>query len=107
MWKNLETIEQLDQIIKDSNDKEIAIFKHSTRCGISRMVKRGFESELNAKPEISADVYYLDLIQFRNVSNQIAERLKVVHQSPQLIVIKNGQAIHDASHHSINADKIN
>lgn len=106
MWKKLETLKQLDQIVEDSNNKEIAIFKHSTSCGISRMVKRTFESDLNSRDKLKADVYYLDLLQFREISNQIADRFNVIHQSPQLVIIKDGLAIHDSSHHSINAGRV-
>ncbi len=107
MWKNLENLKQLDQIIEDSKNKEIAIFKHSTRCGISSMVKRSFEAELKSKTDLESDVYYLDLIQFRDISNQIASKFDVAHQSPQLIIIKDGVVTYNASHSSINAEKIN
>jgi bacillithiol system protein YtxJ len=107
MWKNLEDLKQLDQIIEDSKSKEIAIFKHSTRCGISSMVKRSFETELKSKTDLKSDVYYLDLIQFREISNHIASKFDIAHQSPQLIIIKNGLATYNASHNSITAEKIN
>jgi len=107
MWKKLEDLKELDSIVKNSKQKEIAIFKHSTSCGISRMVKRNFESEVKSKLNLISDVYYLDLLKFREISNAIASRFNVEHQSPQLIIIKDGKATYNASHHSINADKVN
>ena len=101
-WRQLSTLEQLEEINESSRTKPVAIFKHSTTCGISRMVLRQFESSYDI-PEDQMDLYYLDLHSFRAVSNEVANRFQVIHQSPQLIVIKNGTAVHHASHHSVQA----
>jgi bacillithiol system protein YtxJ len=103
-WNNLETIAQLDAIEKESFQIPVAIFKHSTRCHISRAALRMFENELNLKEEIAP--YFLDLLEYRNVSNEIAIRFGVPHQSPQLIVIKDGKAIYNASHERIDAAEL-
>ena len=100
-WKTLDTLEQLEDILKASEKKPIAIFKHSTRCGISSMAKTQLEENWDIDPE-SLDFYYLDLITYRPISNKIAELLGVMHQSPQVILIKNGKAVYQSTHHSIN-----
>ncbi|MBE9491134.1 MAG: bacillithiol system redox-active protein YtxJ [Bacteroidetes bacterium] len=101
-WNRLTTLEQLDDIVKESMDKPVAIFKHSTRCGTSRMALRQFEKQYSLV-EDSAKLYFLDLIAFREVSNEIAIQFQVLHQSPQLVVVKNGNTVHHSSHYSIDA----
>ncbi len=103
-WIPLTSIEELDEIKEKSKEKTQAIFKHSTRCGISSMVIRQLESEYDL--DTNADVYYLDLLKHRPISLAIAEKFKVMHQSPQLIVLKGGKVIYHDSHHSISAKEI-
>jgi bacillithiol system protein YtxJ len=100
-WEPLNHISQLDEIITLSKEKPVAIFKHSTRCSISRMALKQFENEFDFPEKVTP--YFLDLITFRDVSNDIASRFGVQHQSPQLILIKDGKAIYDASHSDIDA----
>ena len=101
-WNALTEIKQLDEIMSESADVPVVIFKHSTRCGISRMALKGFEVDFNyAGDEIKP--YYLDLLHYREVSNAVAEKFGVWHQSPQIILIKNGNAIFDTSHGDIDA----
>lgn len=104
-WKHLTSVEQLDEIEKLSSERPVVIFKHSTTCGISAAAK----ARLEAVPFNSekGTFYYLDLLSYRPVSNKIAEKFEVVHQSPQIIVIKNGQAVHNNSHHAINGSVVN
>ncbi len=99
-WQELNSIEQLDQITKSSKTKTQAIFKHSTRCGISRMVIRNFESSFDLD-ENQIDLYYLDLLNYRDVSSEISARFQVFHESPQFIVIRNGETVHHSSHSMI------
>ena len=99
-WITLTSKEQLEEIKKESDAEAILIFKHSTRCGISSMVKRQFEG-LFAEEHQSLKVYYLDLLNYRTISNEIEEIFNVLHQSPQLIVIKNQTAVFNASHYDI------
>jgi len=99
-WQNLTTIEQLDEIELLSKGKTQLIFKHSTRCGISRMVLNQFTEEYDL--ELNADLYYLDLLNYRNVSNEVGYKFQVMHQSPQLLIIKNGVVVAHASHGAIN-----
>eukprot|EP00325_Prymnesiales_sp_UTEX-LB-985_P032478 CAMPEP_0174721072 /NCGR_PEP_ID=MMETSP1094-20130205/35258_1 /TAXON_ID=156173 /ORGANISM="Chrysochromulina brevifilum, Strain UTEX LB 985" /LENGTH=129 /DNA_ID=CAMNT_0015921685 /DNA_START=12 /DNA_END=401 /DNA_ORIENTATION=+ len=100
-WKPLTEVSQLDVIIEDSKVKPVAIFKHSTTCGISRMALRQIESSYDV-PANQLDIYCLDLKAYRAVSNEIAARFQVMHQSPQMIVIKNGVAVYNDSHGGIN-----
>ena len=104
-WKLLTSLEQLPQIEEASKTKTVAIFKHSTRCGISRMVLRQFESGYQIDPE-QMDLYFLDLLRFREVSDEVGIRFQVIHQSPQLIVLKNGITVAHASHHGIQAHEL-
>jgi len=104
-WNSLETELQLNTLKKESAEKIVVIFKHSTRCGISRMAKRQFEGEYDYEEE-KVKLYYLDLITYRNISNKIAEEFEVFHESPQMLIIKNGNVIHHASHSGISAESI-
>ncbi|WP_298540950.1 bacillithiol system redox-active protein YtxJ [uncultured Aquimarina sp.] len=99
-WQELKSLEQLDTIANASSTKTQAIFKHSTRCGISSMVIRNFESSFDLS-EDQVDLYYLDLLNHRDVSSEISAKFQVYHESPQFIVIRNGVAVHHASHSAI------
>ena len=101
IWLPLTELQQLDQIINESFNKPQLLFKHSTRCGISRMVKNQFETDY-AWDSNEADLYYLDLLNYRTISNEIATRFNVYHESPQLIILKNGVVEAHASHGAIN-----
>ncbi|MDK2772203.1 MAG: bacillithiol system redox-active protein YtxJ [Flavobacterium sp.] len=101
-WIPLTDVSQLDEIVENSKDKTIGIFKHSTRCSISRFALKQFENEYDLEEKVA--LYFLDLLNHRDVSNEIANRFQVVHQSPQLILIKNGVAVYNASHSEIQAE---
>ncbi|WP_339609816.1 bacillithiol system redox-active protein YtxJ [uncultured Planktosalinus sp.] len=101
-WKQLTSVSKLDEIIETSKTKPVAIFKHSTRCGISRMVLKQFERDYNAGEEV-VDLYYLDLLSYRFVSDEVAARFQVWHQSPQLLIIQNGKCVNHASHSEISS----
>lgn len=100
-WKRLVSEDQLDQIDADSKEKPVVLFKHSTSCGISAMAKYKLEKEWDFELQ-EMDFYYLDLWAYRPLSNEVANRYQVIHQSPQIIIIKDGQAVYDASHHMVN-----
>lgn len=104
-WINLEDLGQLNEIIIGSEEKPVVIFKHSTRCSVSRMALKQFENEFNLEGKM--DAYYLDLIDNRAISNEIASKFDVVHQSPQVLVIKNGKCIYNISHSDIDAVYLN
>ena len=103
-WLPMETMQHLEEKIKQSFEKPVLIFKHSTRCSISRMVLRQFENDFLQEDTITP--YFLDLLEFRNLSNEIASRFGVQHQSPQVIVIKSGVAVYNASHESIDVEDL-
>ncbi|WP_353778571.1 bacillithiol system redox-active protein YtxJ [Winogradskyella sp. 3972H.M.0a.05] len=100
-WIPLNSLSQLDEIVEKSKTKPQFIFKHSTRCGISRMVINGLIVNYELT-EDQADLYYLDLLNFRQVSDEVGYKFQVIHQSPQLLVIKNGITVAHASHGAIN-----
>lgn len=104
-WHVLSNINQLKEIKEQSKATPVAIFKHSTRCGISRMVMRQFESNYSLN-DTQLKLYYLDLINYRAISDEVGFTFQVMHQSPQLIVIKNGTAVAHASHHGIQAQEL-
>ncbi len=104
-WHVLGTMEQLDELVEESKTKPVAIFKHSTRCGISRGVLKLFEKNYKLTDD-QLKLYYLDLLQNREISNEIAARFKVHHESPQMLVIKNGEVVHHDSHHAIEASHL-
>ena len=98
-WQPLTTVSQLSEIEKQSQTKTQVIFKHSTTCGISKMAMKQFVSAYNL--DANLDLYYLDLLSYRDVSNETGYKFQVIHQSPQLLVIKNGIAVAHASHGGI------
>lgn len=100
-WNSLEDLKQLELIDEASAFTPVLIFKHSTRCSISSTALNRLER--NWKPEDSRKIhpYYLDLLNYRSISNAVAERYGVEHESPQVIVIENGRAIFHASHTAI------
>lgn len=102
-WIELKSNNQIKEIIEKSKAKPQVIFKHSTRCSISAMAKGRLERSL--VPE-NADFYFLDLIAYRNISNQVSSEFDVFHESPQILVIKNGECVYDESHGSITMDEI-
>ncbi len=102
-WIPLENEAQLEAIDQASESRPQLIFKHSTRCSISSVIK----SRLNkgSLPE-TVDFYYLDLIAFRPISNAISERYGIRHESPQVLLIKNGKCVYDESHSAVYMEDI-
>lgn len=99
-WIPLRSLEQIEAIKEESKSETVLIFKHSTRCGISSMVIRQFEKKFTEDMK-HLKVYYLDLLNYRDVSDEVGYSFQVLHQSPQLLVIKNGVAVLNASHYDI------
>ena len=104
-WNDLTEISQLDYIIQESATTPAIIFKHSTRCAISRMALKNFESEYKIE-EGRAKPYFLDLLEHRDISNEIANIFHVQHQSPQLLVVRDGVVVYHTSHQDIDAGKV-
>lgn len=102
-WNDLLTPGQLDEIISLSHQRPQVIFKHSTRCNISSIAWTRLK---NAEKLEGADFYYLDLLAHRPLSGQIATTLDVAHESPQVLLVKNGKCVYDESHLGITADDL-
>ena len=102
-WINITDINQLNGI-KEAEGYSV-IFKHSTRCSVSLMAKKGFEADWDVIPA-GTSLYFLDLISHRDLSAAVAEIFKVHHESPQVLLIKDGECILDSSHSDISAEEI-
>lgn len=100
-WIMLTSLEQLDLIAQKSTARTQIIFKHSRTCGVSRMVLNIFQKN-PVFQQNSFDFYFLDLHPHRDISNEIARKFQVQHQSPQLLIIRNGQTVAHDSHGGIN-----
>lgn len=107
-WHLLTSREQLDLMETESENKGVVIFKHSTRCGISRMVLKRFEKEYDQYDLANVDIklYLLDLLHYRELSGEIASRYNVVHESPQLLVLRDHIVVHQASHQGVSATEL-
>ncbi|MBM3451602.1 MAG: bacillithiol system redox-active protein YtxJ [Bacteroidetes bacterium] len=103
-WKELSNENSIHQLLDESQERPILIFKHSTRCSISSMALSRFERDWDCNKDVG--LYFLDLLNFRNLSNVIADTLKVIHQSPQVIVIKKSEVVYQESHNGIDAREI-
>lgn len=104
-WKNITEEEDVKKIITESDNKTQIIFKDSVTCGISAFAKERLKEGASLLSE-KADFNYLDLLRYRTVSNFIANQLGVIHQSPQVIVLKNQKVVYRVSHHDIEPKKI-
>jgi bacillithiol system protein YtxJ len=102
-WKYITDEDQINDIKKQEGYS--LIFKHSTRCSVSMMAKRRFEMDWEAIPA-DTSLYFLDLIKYRPISAQIAETFQVQHESPQILLIKDGDCVLDASHSDISAEEV-
>ena len=105
-WISLKDSKQLDEIIAESTTQPVLIYKHSTRCNISRSAFDRLERRWDAAAAGNIKRYFLDLLSYRDISNQIADVFQVEHQSPQILVISNGKAVLDLSHYDIDFDSI-
>lgn len=102
-WIHLTDEEQLKQIVIKSQSRPQVIFKHSTRCSISSVALQRLQ-KVDQPSDI--DFYYLDLIAYRGISNKISEIFDVHHESPQVLVIRDGECIYDESHLGISMHEI-
>jgi bacillithiol system protein YtxJ len=104
-WIPLESEQQLNTIAERSNTVPCLIFKHSTTCEISAMAKHRLDRQWNFDAK-EIEPYYLDLLRFRPISKEIAEKFQVHHESPQVLLIHNGECIYDASHLDITVSEL-
>lgn len=105
-WIEIKSELDLNKIVEESffDNIGVAIFKHSTRCSISSVAKMRLSSFWNFNEELP--LYYLDIMAFREISNLVEEKFSIRHESPQLIVIKEGKCIYDASHLAISVKSL-
>tara|TARA_B100000780_G_C21074585_1_gene432554 strand:+ start:30 stop:362 length:333 start_codon:yes stop_codon:yes gene_type:complete len=104
MWIKLENEKEFNDLIHQSEelDQQLLIFKHSSRCGFSSMIKRRFESEYDS----NLTVYEVDVIKSRELSNYISSTYSIQHESPQIILFKSGQPVFSDSHSGVNVENI-
>ena len=100
-WTALKELSQIEKILEESTEQNILIFKHSTSCSISRTTLDRLERNWNEEEMLKLKPYYLDLLSFREISNAVAKKFNVEHQSPQVLIIKKGKSIYDQSHFGI------
>lgn len=105
-WKELTEIAQINRIIEESSKAPVLVFKHSTRCSISSAALNRVERAWQDKNGEKVTPYYLDLIAHRDISNQLAASFEVEHQSPQVLLIKDGKCVYNESHMAINLGEI-
>lgn len=105
-WNKLENINHLNVIDEESKGGKVLILKHSTRCGISSTVVDRFERNWKDADSKKMKPYFLDLLAHRDISNEIANRYKVVHESPQVLLIENGVCTYHTSQLDITCQEI-
>ena len=104
-WIPLNSLEQIKTIKELSKSETILVFKHSTRCGISGIVIKRFENLFDSSMN-NIKVYYLDLLNFRAISDEVGYSFQAEHQSPQLLIIRNEVAVLNVSHYDISTVNI-
>jgi bacillithiol system protein YtxJ len=102
-WNPLTDVHQLDEIVEISQNQPVVIFKHSTRCSISSTALSRFERAWGTTENTA---FYLDLIAYRPISLEIAEKFGIQHQSPQVLVINKGTCTYSATHWDISVDEL-
>lgn len=105
-WTPLTSESELEEAISASHQKPVLLFKHSTRCSISTSALSRLERNWEENASESVSTYFLDLLAYRPISNQIEDKLGVAHQSPQALVLKNGKCVFHSSHFDITYDAI-
>lgn len=105
-WSSLTRQDQIQEIIEESKQKPVIIFKHSTSCSISATAKTRLERQWDESSLAEIKPYFLDLLTYRPISNQVASTFGVMHESPQLLLIRNGKCQYDASHLGIRLDEV-
>lgn len=105
-WNKLTASTQIEELKQLSNDKPVLIFKHSTRCSVSSMSLDRLLRNWKPADEEKISPYFLDLIAYRSLSNQIEDEFGIPHESPQVIIIRNGKAVYDTSHYEISYNEI-
>ncbi len=105
-WNSLRSLEQIDQLKTESKQAPVLIFKHSSRCNISRTTLDRLERNWQEEELPDVRLYFLDLLTYRNISDTIAEEFQVDHESPQVVIIRHEKATYDESHFGIDYGRI-
>jgi bacillithiol system protein YtxJ len=105
-WNSINSVEQIEQIKEESREQPVVIFKHSTTCSISATAKSRLERQWADAGLENVKPYYLDLLNYRPVSAEIAQSFAVKHESPQLLLIKDGQCQYHGSHLGISLQEV-
>lgn len=103
-WKNLNRLSQVEELLHAEHPS--LLFKHSTRCSVSAAVLNRLERNWDKKEMQGITPYFLDLLTYRNISDKIAETFAVQHESPQVLIIRNGKAVYHASHFDIQYEQL-
>jgi len=104
-WKNLESLSQWEALLQESHNQSVLVFKHSTRCSISTMALDRINRSWKPEMEKNYSAWYLDLLNYREISNRIASDTGVEHQSPQMLLLKDGKCLKAESHQSIRLEE--
>ena len=105
-WSKLTRPDQIQEILEESKQKPVIIFKHSTTCPISATAKNRLERQWSESNLAEVKPYYLDLLSYRPISNEVANTFDVKHESPQLLLIRDGKCQYDASHLGLRLDEV-
>jgi len=105
-WTELNSEQQIEEIKNESKSQPVLIFKHSTRCAVSSTALSRLERNWKAEEVAPLKMYYLDLLSHRNISQRIAESFDVEHESPQVLILKDGNPVYVRSHLAIAYDEI-
>ncbi len=104
-WLILKSLEQIEEILTKSNEMPVLVFKHSDRCGVSSASKSDLDRDWDLR-ENEIVAYYLDVVENRAVSDEVAKRFGVRHESPQVLVIRDGAVVHTSSHWDISVREL-
>jgi bacillithiol system protein YtxJ len=105
-WTTITKLDDIEEIKNISKTKFSIIFKHSTGCGSSKMALSRFQKSWKDEETTNIQPYFLDLLAYRDISNKIAEEFGVKHESPQLLLIKDGKCIYNAAHHFLDYEEL-
>jgi bacillithiol system protein YtxJ len=100
-WNELKESRQLQDLVLESHERPVLIFKHSTSCSISRAALGRLERSWNENEMKDVKPYFLDLLSYRTISKSIADQFFVEHESPQILLIRNGKSVYNRSHFDI------
>lgn len=99
----LSSIRQFEDLLDRSREEPILIYKHSSRCPLSTRARTEVDS-FDAESDLS--IFEVVVQNDRAISDHVAETLEVRHETPQVILIRDGRPVYDASHREVTADAL-